>query len=341
MIRRLALLFLGLLIAGILGWQVLIRVDFSAFKPVLETRSGLTQVALGVLCLAAGYLIRVLRWEFLLRQAGVPIRPLQSSPAFLSSFAINNLLPFRLGDIARVALAKKMFGAPIGATTATVMIERVLDGVVLVIFAIFGALLLPGVLDPDAAMILAGFAVVILLLIPLLIAIAGRAIDFAKRRFGAAPRAIVAALNFAGTVIDAFRSVGSPSTLLRAMVASVAAWVCEGVVVYFASQALQGTATMLLSTLSMALANLATLVPGAPGHFGTFHYFLMLGARAGGMAEAPAAALAVLAHAMVWLPVTVAGLLFLAVASIRQTSRLRATVGYVRQGRIEPACKKN
>ena len=55
------------------------------------------------------------------------------------------------------------------------------------------------------------------------------------------------------------------------------------------------------------LGTLATLVPGVPGHVGTFDFFAAEGFRYGGLSPESAVAAAVLCHIVVVVPVTLYG----------------------------------
>ena len=58
---------------------------------------------------------------------------------------------------------------------------------------------------------------------------------------------------------------------------------------------------------ALATGTLATLLPGSPGHVGTFDWFAMLGLVAYGAPRAAATAHALLVHVVLWLPPTVIG----------------------------------
>jgi hypothetical protein len=55
------------------------------------------------------------------------------------------------------------------------------------------------------------------------------------------------------------------------------------------------------------LGTLATLIPGAPGHVGTFDFFATEGFRYGGLSAEEALAAAVVCHIAIVVPVTVYG----------------------------------
>jgi uncharacterized membrane protein YbhN (UPF0104 family) len=96
------------------------------------------------------------------------------------------------------------------------------------------------------------------------------------------------------------------------LLASAAAWLCESLVFLACAWALGLAAGLPLAVTVMASATLATLLPGAPGHVGTFHAGGIIAATTlFGLGQSEATALAILAHAALWLPVTCLGLLAL------------------------------
>ncbi|HUE95690.1 MAG TPA: lysylphosphatidylglycerol synthase transmembrane domain-containing protein, partial [Longimicrobiaceae bacterium] len=88
--------------------------------------------ALAIAITLSSFYIRALRWGvMLLPVAGkVAFRPLQA--ATFIGFAINNILPARIGEFARVYSLAKLTEVRAGSAFATLVIERLLDGIVLV-----------------------------------------------------------------------------------------------------------------------------------------------------------------------------------------------------------------
>jgi hypothetical protein len=85
---------------------------------------------------------RALRWRHLTN----PLAPIPRSVLFRSTaigFMVNNLMPLRLGEFVRVWTLSRETGVPVGAVFGTVVLERVLD-VVSVLLLAFGALAFVG-----------------------------------------------------------------------------------------------------------------------------------------------------------------------------------------------------
>ncbi len=85
-----------------------------------------------VLVATLGFPIRTIRWQYLLRLDGekLPFVPLWHATAI--GFMANNLLPWRAGELARAYAARRLTGVPFMTAAATLVVERVMDGLTLV-----------------------------------------------------------------------------------------------------------------------------------------------------------------------------------------------------------------
>ena len=92
-----------------------------------------------------------------------------------------------------------------------------------------------------------------------------------------------------------------------AMPLSLLAWMLEGSVFAILLRGVTTEVAAVMGLPSMGLATLATLVPAAPGFFGTFHAAAMQPLLWVGLDSSIAAAFSVLAHLVVWGPITVIG----------------------------------
>lgn len=60
--------------------------------------------------LALGYMLRILRWSMMLRSTGARATFSDCCAPFLGSIALNNILPFRLGDVVRALVFPRSMG---------------------------------------------------------------------------------------------------------------------------------------------------------------------------------------------------------------------------------------
>ena len=99
---------------------------------------------------------------------------------------------------------------------------------------------------------------------------------------------------------------------------SVAAWACEGAVFAIVAAAIRAGAEPMGPWFSLAAGTLATAIPSAPGYVGTFDWFAAQGLEAYGAPPQRAVAFALTVHAVLWVPLTVAGLFCLLARGIRR-----------------------
>ena len=89
----------------------------------------------------ANVVIMALRWRYLLSGAGYRSASESSSRRSRSGRGANNILPARGGDLLRIESVRER-DVPVFVTAGTLFAERLLDGVVLSVWILLGALLI-------------------------------------------------------------------------------------------------------------------------------------------------------------------------------------------------------
>ncbi len=297
------------------------RVDWSEVGRLLGGATP-APIVLAVGALAAGMFLRVARWWWMLR-AFDPGLPLAScARPFLVSLALNNTLPLRAGDVVRVVGFGRTLRAPSARVLGTVVLERLLDLLaLLLIFAL--ATLGAGDVFPRGFLLAVGIAgaggvAVLLLLVTspgLLARLAQRALGAARARWPGAQR-LAPAVEQLVTSLSLLANRRRAAGLLGL---TLAAWTMEGLVFAASAAALAVPHSWQAPWLSLSAATLSTLLPGTPGYVGTFDWFATLGLMAYGVGRSGAAATAVLVHLILWLPITITGLALLGMGRRRVT----------------------
>jgi hypothetical protein len=252
--------------------------------------------ALGLYAIATA--LRGERWLRLTRRSGAPLTRVDAYAITTVGYMGNNALPARAGDLLKAVLTSRRAGAPTADGFGALVAERVLDAVALVlVFAMLVTTLsLPlGIHGWMLALVVGG-----LLVAALAAWLLGRDTDAGQRA-----QQVVARL------LAPTRSLWSPGgAALLAL--SVVLWLVEGSV-YAVLGAVAGLHLSLVDGLYiMALANLVALVPAAPGYVGTFDAAVILAVRlvAGGT-HAAALAYAVVVRFVLFVPITIVGLVAL------------------------------
>ena len=83
-----------------------------------------------------------LRWRYLLASAGYVVDTGRLFRTICAGIGINNVLPARAGDLVRIESVRRSDAVPAFVVVGTLFAERLLDGVVLSVFVLTGALLI-------------------------------------------------------------------------------------------------------------------------------------------------------------------------------------------------------
>jgi uncharacterized membrane protein YbhN (UPF0104 family) len=261
----------------------------------------------------AGVLLRSVRWGMLLPEYGLKLWTLFR--ALVVGFTVNNLLPFRMGEVARAYLLARWGQVPYGATVASLVVERVLDGLSLALLLLVALWLVPSAPGYLLAVgVIAGcgfFAGLALLALAAwrasaLTMFVGLFARWLPPRLG--PPLVGAAGNFARSLAV----VHDTARLARLVGLSLVAWCCELGLFYVLMFSVGVAGNYPRALLVGASANFATLLPSSPGYAGTFDAALMRVAQDGlGLSAGLAGAYDIVVHATLFLPVVLVGTLVL------------------------------
>lgn len=265
---------------------------------------------IAVASLAAGYTMRITRWAVMLRATGTPVTVRKCAAPFLGSIALNNVLPLRAGDIVRATIFPGAIGVPRTAAIGSIVMERLVDLLTLLLCLAIGAAWLGAERLPDwlanGAILLAvcgiGVMFAILLFSSTLAHLFARIA--ATRPPAALATRILAAL---AQLLIGFRQMSGARVLALVFGLSMLAWLGEAGVYWSLMVGFGLEAPLLAALMVMAFVTLSTLVPSSPGYVGPFHLAAFAAITLLGGTDEIATSYAVLAHLMVWVPTTLAG----------------------------------
>ena len=265
-----------------------------------------------------GYVIRGYRWVILLS----PVKKCSFQslfPTLMIGFMANNVLPARAGEFVRAHLNGKKEGISRSSSFATIVLERLFDGLTMMI--LLWAALLFGQLPVSEDIMPAGirhaihwapyvFGFAFLLLLALLL-FKQTAVQTLKLFVTLAPERFHGPFErLLHTFIDGLQILQNVRESLVVLLASLAAWTCE-FSAYFLLAAGIGIApsplTLWSSALLMAIVNLAILIPNAPGGIGLFEFIgvaLLLPFK---ISKEMAVGYMFLVHFLVLIPITLLG----------------------------------
>jgi uncharacterized protein (TIRG00374 family) len=306
---RRTLLLVGLGVSAVFLWLALGRLEFSTVERAIRDAQPLPWVPLAVASYLLGQLVRGLRCRRLVRdEADLPVAT--ASNIVVLGYAVNNVLPARLGELARAGFLAERTGIPLPQTLTFTLVERLLDGWTLILLFIVAA---ASVLRIDDWMIqsaqLAGllFALISLCALVLMrfpLALANRLSDWAARL---RPTWREPMWRWTFSASNGLAPLRQPAAAFQLLLLSVLIWCAEAGMFLFILAAFDLPLNPAWALLAMTLTNLMIVLPSAPGYIGPFHYFCMQALVLLGVAEATAAAYAVVVHGVFYIPVTIWG----------------------------------
>ncbi len=317
---RLRAAFVLLLTVGLLAYFLRNANMASVWAETRHANAWLLLLVLGITLVT--YAIRAYRWQYLL----APIGPTHFSAAFQTTvigFAANFLLPARAGEFLRPYLLSRREHLPATAAFATVILERVLDTVtVLLLFAVFVILAPPEMLSADPRLfaqvktggLLAGAA-----------AVAGLGLFFVlaghPERLGRAalqierilpPRMARIVADFVETFAQGLGVMRQAGRLAVSLLLSIPLWMSIAAGTWLTSRAFHMTFSYLGSFLVMTLLVVGVAMP-TPGAIGGFHAMYQIAVtKFFGVPVDRAVGAAIVLHALSFVPVTLLGLVFMA-----------------------------
>jgi uncharacterized protein (TIRG00374 family) len=313
-----------LLLGGLLATALLVLafrgVDRAALLGALRGAHPLPLLGL-VLVTVVGYLMRSWRWQYLLAPLGkVPVSRLFAVTmiGFTSGFVIP-----RAGEVLRPYLVSRSHGIPTTAGLATIILERLIDLVtVLVLFGVYLFLLPPPAAQKTGAIMetlraagaITGLGALAVLAVLFAFHVhADRAMGVLDRLFRRLPVRLGAPLS------QGLRAFGAGLAVLQAPLPHLLAILGQSLLLwlsialgFFLNHAAFGIdlpfhATFLL--IAFLVVGVAIPTPGMVGGFHAFYILALSGVY--GITQDVAAAAGLVAHALSNLPVVALGLFFL------------------------------
>ncbi len=260
----------------------------------------------------AGVWLRAVRWHFLLR----PVKPISSRrlfPVVVIGYMANDVLPARLGELVRAYVLGEQEDVPKTTTIGTIVVERLFDGLAMLIFVGIVGLAVP--LNDQIEGI---FRIAAVLFVGVLIALfavgssRSRAVSLVQRVEETLPP------SWQGRVtrltdrflqgLDCLQSGTLSATIL---LLSLGAWLCEATMYLIVGLGFGLSLGYPAYLLTAAVANLGAMVPAAPGYVGTFDVGALASLRLFGANPGQAGGYVLVLHAALLVPVTLLGFYFL------------------------------
>lgn len=324
-------IWLGVAISIVFTWLALRGLRLEEFWDSVSQANYIWLLP-GVAVYFIGVWVRAWRWHYLLG----PIKKIPTRTMFpitTIGYMGNNIYPARAGEVLRAVILKRKESVSVSASLATIIVERIFDGVVMLAFVFVN---LPELAEltvdsgfvgniQQVAVIGTGVflgALVIFLLAAMFPQVTARVglwgiEHFMPKRFHTR---IIGIMN---KFLTGLASLRSPFNVLMVFFTSVVIWLLETGKYWFVMHAFPFEVSFFALMLMNGIVNLATTIPSAPGYIGTFDAPGIAVLTAYGVDQAIAAGYTLVLHVALWLPITLLGAYYLTREGIKWSDSLR------------------
>lgn len=324
--------WLGVLISVLFIWLAIRGLRLEEFWEAVRAATYIWLLP-GVVVYFVGVWVRAWRWHYLLG----PIKKIPTKTMFpitTIGYMGNNIYPARAGEVLRAVILKRREKVPVSASLATIIVERIFDGVVMLAFIfvnlpelakLTGASGFVGNIRQVAVIGTGLFlgALAIFLLAAMFPQVTAKVGLWGIERF-TPKRLHIGIINVMNKFLDGLASLRSPFNVLMVFFTSVIIWLLETGKYWFVMHAFPFEVSFFALMLMNGIVNLATTIPSAPGYIGTFDAPGIAVLVAYGVDQATAVGYTLVLHVALWLPITLLGAYYLAREGVKWSDSLRA-----------------
>jgi glycosyltransferase 2 family protein len=265
-------------------------------------------------------LVRAERWHQILEHTGVATKRADCYALTTVGYMGNNVLPARAGEALRVVLLSPRCDASKRTLISSIVAERVLDAIALLtifILTVYAVLNTADVLPTNRPVLVTAIGVLLLLAAAVAIWVLRKHHFFERVRDWLRPLA------------DSPRALVSRWGLVLLAVTFLL-WTIEGSVYWAVAQAIEMDISMSGALYLVALTNFVAALPAAPGSLGTFDAAVAWGTHRLGVAGSVAVSYVILIRFVLYVPITLVGLVVLVTryggwSRLRSATRLEAS----------------
>ena len=254
---------IGVIIGAFFFWLALRQTSWQQVQAILA-QANLSWLIIAMSFYSLDIAIRIWRWRRLLWD----VKKLSFGSvgiALVIGYAMNNILPARLGELFRANFAGRRYQVPRSAIAGSIVVERALDGLVVVLSLVLGRLFIP---QQPILKSLTTAGVLIFSSIFLILWLSSRSSRKISNWIAYLPPVISKRIGYFRQGLVGMRG----ATLVTAMRLSLIIWVLEGIALWSVLQAVNVSLNWQQMLSVVGVVSLSTLLPSAPGFVGTYQY---------------------------------------------------------------------
>src|SRR5512139_1051092 len=264
--------WLGVLISIFFIWLALRGLHLDEFWGAVK-QANYVWLLPGIAVYFVGVWVRAWRWHYLLG----PIKKIPTTSMFpitTIGYMGNNIYPARAGEVLRAVILKRKEGVSVSASLATIIVERIFDGVVMLGFVFINLPELAkltggsGFLGSIQQVAIIGTGVFLgALAVFLVAAMFPRRTEkigswFVERLIPRKYQKGILGLMY--SFLEGLAALRSPINILMIFITTIIIWLLETVKYWFVMHAFNFTVSFFALMLMNGIVNLATTIPSAP-----------------------------------------------------------------------------
>jgi glycosyltransferase 2 family protein len=289
---------------------IVYNIDFAKTSDALKT-ANYVYLPAAILMSIITNILRTYRWKFIIS----PIKKISTSSLFSGvaiGYMANNLLPARLGEFIRAYIMGKKEDISKSSTLATILVERIFDGLALLFFLVIIALLFSLPLwIKEAGIGAAAFFILLSAFLILLMIKKTTGIRLAKKIVNIFSARLAEKV---GDLLNNFLSglviVNHKRNIFGAFIFSIIVWLSEASTYYMISLSFNMSLPLYVALLTVVIVNIGILIPSAPGYIGAFEFFCISALAIFAVEKSIALSFAIVLHAVLFIPITVIGIYY-------------------------------
>lgn len=310
-------LWVGLAVSAVFLWLALQGLDLAEFWHVLR-QANYWWIVPGVGVYFVTVWVRTWRWRSMLAHVK-PIPTHRLFPVVVIGYMGNNVYPARAGEVLRSYVLRRKEGVAMSASLATVVLERLFDGLVMLFF-VFATLPFAPLPEFYRSLVISFSAIFGVALVAFVL-LAARPARIGRLYALAVDRLIPARLRpqvhgLFDRFIVGLQSLRSPREMLTIFLTSTLIWLGETLKYWFVMHAFPFEVSFPVLMLMTAVVNLFTTIPSTPGYVGTFDAPGIAVLTQFGVPQAIATGYTLVLHVALWLPITLLGAILMLRESI-------------------------
>jgi glycosyltransferase 2 family protein len=304
-------LFIGAAATGLFLWLFLRVVDLGeAWHEIRSLPGWSVAAALGFVML--NWAIIALRWRYLFAAARYRTKARSLFPILCVGAGANNILPARGGDLLRIESVRERYSIPPFVTAGTLFAERLLDGIVLSVWILMGALWV----GENGALLFAGIGLSAGCTIGIALVVWAarhpeRAEEFIWRATKRLPPRWHSRIGrWTANFVEGLGAFRARRSLVRVLWTSVLIWLADFGMYFVIGKGFGLDLSVGAYFLLEGVGNLALGVPATAAGLGSFDYLTLVSSKELGVPTELGAPYVLTVHAMVVIPITILGIIF-------------------------------